>query len=67
MAGAYGVYARIADNLDWIESRTGELDYGNTASGGGGGGCSASENGNISLLLMSAALAVFIKRGRRKA
>ncbi len=67
VAGAYGVYARIADNLDWIESRTGELDYGNTASGGGGGGCSASENGNISLLLMSAALAVFIIRGRRKA
>ncbi|QAR33907.1 serine protease [Geovibrio thiophilus] len=66
--GKYGVYARIADNLAWVESYTGELDYGNTSSGGsGGGGCSASENGNMSLLLMSAALAVFIKRGRRKA
>ncbi|WP_265823431.1 S1 family peptidase [Geovibrio ferrireducens] len=69
ITGRYGVYARIADNLAWVEGYTGELDYGNTSSSGGsgGGGCSASENGNISLLLMSAALAVFIKRGRRKA
>ncbi len=68
ITGKYGVYARIADNLAWVEGYTGELDYGNTSSSGGsGGGCSASENGNISLLLMSAALAVFIKRGRRKA
>jgi secreted trypsin-like serine protease len=62
-AGEYGIYARVADNLAWIEGYTGELDYGNSgSSGGGGGGCSASSNGNISLVLMFAALAVFIKR-----
>lgn len=62
-AGEYGIYARVADNLAWIEGYTGELDYGNSpSSGGGGGGCSASANGNMSLVLMFAALAVFIKR-----
>jgi secreted trypsin-like serine protease len=65
LAGYYGIYARVADNLDWIESYTGELNYPSNTGGGGSSGCSASSSGTFPVILLVFAAAFLIYRIKR--